>query len=391
MTGASSRAPDSGTLLAGRLHAGRRGGRRRGRGARRPRPRPSTTRVPRRLLPAGEPGDPHGREPTGRRRRPPGAPTVAAVDAGTAAPAAARRRRPEPPVAARGAALAAARGRPRDARRRADRRRTGDRAGRGEKHPVEDFLFTYYDLRVGALRRWHPGLGVVLAGPGARDRLAWTGYEEVGTPRGAGAAPSAAAVLGRRGPSWSAPPAAAGHRGSATAPGLLRDARVGHGLPRPAASGTPACRCASAPREPTRSSSGSACRAPTSTPSASSPRTPRPATRSTRRGGRRSSSSSRAACTPRWTCIGGPTAPGRWCRATCCWRRFDAGERMRACWTCGRPRTTCAPTATSRWRSRRLRAVPSTSAASAVRRAAAPLRDRLLTLLDAAVCRGRIG
>jgi hypothetical protein len=37
----------------------------------------------------------------------------------------------------------------------------------GEKHPVHDFLFTYYSQRPTALRRWHPGWGVALldAGP----------------------------------------------------------------------------------------------------------------------------------------------------------------------------------------------------------------------------------
>ncbi|HEU0100937.1 MAG TPA: 3-methyladenine DNA glycosylase [Mycobacteriales bacterium] len=39
-----------------------------------------------------------------------------------------------------------------------------ERARRGEKHPVEDFLFTYYAHRPGQLRRWSPGAGVVLAG-----------------------------------------------------------------------------------------------------------------------------------------------------------------------------------------------------------------------------------
>ncbi|GAA4163285.1 hypothetical protein GCM10022251_45730 [Phytohabitans flavus] len=39
----------------------------------------------------------------------------------------------------------------------------------GEKHPVEDFLFTYYSYRPAQLRRWHPGAGVVLAG-GEPDR-----------------------------------------------------------------------------------------------------------------------------------------------------------------------------------------------------------------------------
>ncbi|MER7456224.1 3-methyladenine DNA glycosylase [Micromonospora sp. NPDC126480] len=38
------------------------------------------------------------------------------------------------------------------------------RRRRGEKHPVEDFLFTYYSYRPAQLRRWHPGAGVVLRG-----------------------------------------------------------------------------------------------------------------------------------------------------------------------------------------------------------------------------------
>ena len=45
------------------------------------------------------------------------------------------------------------------------RRRTG------ERHPVEDFLFTYYNLRPSRMRRWYPGVGTVLAGEGARERL----------------------------------------------------------------------------------------------------------------------------------------------------------------------------------------------------------------------------
>ena len=47
------------------------------------------------------------------------------------------------------------------------------RASRGRKHPVEDFLFTYYGLRPARLRRWHPGAGVVLLGDAARARLTW--------------------------------------------------------------------------------------------------------------------------------------------------------------------------------------------------------------------------
>jgi hypothetical protein len=37
-----------------------------------------------------------------------------------------------------------------------------ERRRRGEKHPVHDFLFTYYSHRPAALRRWHPGYGVTL-------------------------------------------------------------------------------------------------------------------------------------------------------------------------------------------------------------------------------------
>ncbi|MEV0358842.1 3-methyladenine DNA glycosylase [Nocardia sp. NPDC050697] len=36
------------------------------------------------------------------------------------------------------------------------------RRAAGEKHPVLDFLFTYYGHKPGQLRRWHPGFGVLL-------------------------------------------------------------------------------------------------------------------------------------------------------------------------------------------------------------------------------------
>lgn len=52
------------------------------------------------------------------------------------------------------------------------------RAGRGEKHPVYDFLFTYYGFRPAWLRRWHPGPGVALAGPEARTFLRDPEYHE---------------------------------------------------------------------------------------------------------------------------------------------------------------------------------------------------------------------
>ncbi|HET7902785.1 MAG TPA: 3-methyladenine DNA glycosylase [Candidatus Nanopelagicales bacterium] len=38
------------------------------------------------------------------------------------------------------------------------------RAPRGQRHAIEDFLFEYYPTRPGQLRRWHPGLGVAVAG-----------------------------------------------------------------------------------------------------------------------------------------------------------------------------------------------------------------------------------
>ena len=52
------------------------------------------------------------------------------------------------------------------------------RQARGEKHPVEDFLFEYYRFRPGWLRRWHPGPDVVLLGDAAREFLRWPEYHE---------------------------------------------------------------------------------------------------------------------------------------------------------------------------------------------------------------------
>ena len=50
------------------------------------------------------------------------------------------------------------------------------RRSAGAKHPVEDFLFTYYSQKPGQLLRWHPGAGVVLTGPAAEERLDWKFY-----------------------------------------------------------------------------------------------------------------------------------------------------------------------------------------------------------------------
>ena len=54
-----------------------------------------------------------------------------------------------------------------------------ERRREGVAHPVHDFLVTYYSQRPAALRRWHPGYGVVVGGPEARDYLDLKGYVAV--------------------------------------------------------------------------------------------------------------------------------------------------------------------------------------------------------------------
>ncbi len=48
------------------------------------------------------------------------------------------------------------------------------RRAAGERHPVHDFLFTYYSLKPRQVVRWHPGFGVVLAD--APEYLSRSGY-----------------------------------------------------------------------------------------------------------------------------------------------------------------------------------------------------------------------
>ena len=69
-----------------------------------------------------------------------------------------------------------------------------ERRRRGESHPVEDFLFTYYTHRPAALRRWHPGFGVVLED--AEEYVGVKGYEVStgSTGRGASTGGGGAAV-----------------------------------------------------------------------------------------------------------------------------------------------------------------------------------------------------
>jgi len=73
------------------------------------------------------------------------------------------------------------------ASRHAERARTltrghAARAGAGRHHPVEDFLFSYYSLRPGQLRRWHPGAQVALAN--APERADWRFHRVIGGPTG---------------------------------------------------------------------------------------------------------------------------------------------------------------------------------------------------------------
>ncbi|MDO4918123.1 3-methyladenine DNA glycosylase [Kocuria sp.] len=49
-----------------------------------------------------------------------------------------------------------------------------ERRSRGQKHPVEDFLFTYYTLSPAQFTRWHPGPGVVLLD--TPERTDWAFY-----------------------------------------------------------------------------------------------------------------------------------------------------------------------------------------------------------------------
>jgi hypothetical protein len=56
-----------------------------------------------------------------------------------------------------------------------------ERARRGQAHPVWDFLFSYYSLRTGQLRRWQPGYGVALDGSAADRFLERPAYDRIGS------------------------------------------------------------------------------------------------------------------------------------------------------------------------------------------------------------------
>ena len=64
------------------------------------------------------------------------------------------------------------------------------------KHPVHDFLFTYYSQRPAQLRRWHPGVGVALED--APEHEGWKGYRVSTTLAGARCSTSGPADSGAR-------------------------------------------------------------------------------------------------------------------------------------------------------------------------------------------------
>ena len=55
-----------------------------------------------------------------------------------------------------------------------------ERRSDGRAHPVEDFLFRYYNNSPARLRRWHPGAGVLLQDAARLPRATWAHYRVVG-------------------------------------------------------------------------------------------------------------------------------------------------------------------------------------------------------------------
>lgn len=71
-----------------------------------------------------------------------------------------------------------------------------ERAAQGVKHPVWDFLFTYYSYSPSQLRRWHPGAGVQL--DDASERAEWRWYAAGSAP--GSVVPDAAAFAREKAP-----------------------------------------------------------------------------------------------------------------------------------------------------------------------------------------------
>nr|WP_245836186.1 3-methyladenine DNA glycosylase [Microbacterium agarici] len=75
--------------------------------------------------------------------------------------------------------------RAREHERRSDAFTAGWRARKasGDKHPIDDFLFTYYSYKPSVLRRWHPGAEVEMADAAGQPRAQWAWYAS-GTEHG---------------------------------------------------------------------------------------------------------------------------------------------------------------------------------------------------------------
>lgn len=74
------------------------------------------------------------------------------------------------------------------------------RRRRGEPHPVVDFLFTYYRTSVAAIRRWHPGPGMLLENAHLTERVDWRHYERDSLQGRTGLVVEPRSVLDRCGP-----------------------------------------------------------------------------------------------------------------------------------------------------------------------------------------------
>ncbi|WP_308161373.1 hypothetical protein [Dietzia psychralcaliphila] len=73
------------------------------------------------------------------------------------------------------------------------------RRRRGEPHPVADFLFTYYRTSVAAVRRWHPGPGLILENAHLTERVEWRHYERASLHGRSGLIVNPSSVLSRCG------------------------------------------------------------------------------------------------------------------------------------------------------------------------------------------------
>src|SRR5690606_11994672 len=110
-----------------------------------------------RVLSRDESCEAHARQPMTRPPAPPATVATPTLGLVTATTAAARPRVLE-------AGTWRARERAHRARAEALTAARRARRARGERDPVEDFLFEYYPIRPGKLARWHPGVGIALRG-----------------------------------------------------------------------------------------------------------------------------------------------------------------------------------------------------------------------------------